>query len=81
MVDWNTGKKWRSQDEESEQEVEVGRFKSRRTLMWHILPSQCSEIITNFKIATALEYSVAESLIQEAINIDIQSIIHRITNV
>ena len=49
--------------------------------MWHILPSQCSEIITNFQIATALEYSVAESLIQEAINIDIQSIIHRITNV
>ena len=39
------------------------------------------EIITYFKIATALEYSVAESLIQEAINIDIQSIIHRITNV
>lgn len=49
--------------------------------MWHILPSQCNEIITYFKIATALEYSVAESLIQEAINIDIQSIIHRITNV
>lgn len=48
--------------------------------MWYILPSWCSEIITNFKIATALQYSVAKSLIQEAINIDIQSIIHHITN-
>lgn len=49
--------------------------------MWRILPSGWGEIITNFKIATALEYSVAKSLIQGAINIDIQSIIHRITNV
>lgn len=42
---------------------------------------QSGEIITNFKIATALWYSAAKSLIQEAINIDIQSIIHCITNV
>lgn len=42
-------------------------------------PCRCKEIITNFKIT--LRYSAAKSQIQEAINIDVQSIIHGLTDV